>query len=544
MLLGMRKSLKYDYYDERCYVNTELTATDLGVPLIQLDFTKLTPSSSMYYPFLNMFAQAYIFIKNSNVLISRIDNIKWKDQNVRNSILAEALWHRAFWYYKLVNNYGDVPLVLEELTGPKLDFATYSRWTVLEKIEKDLEYAADSLPSPEKTVRGAISSAAANQLLAKVYLANMKYDKAIEALNKVFSGPFSLMNERFGIDASKPEYNLIWDLHRPENVNVPNNTETILGLIDRFEAPESGGAKWVGGTKSMRNYNCGWWYSGVLDSQGKPGMIYGGEYKALWGEANPNMVHSNHYKFGIWEYGGESWWNSSDLRRADINWVDVHEINYNNPGSVDYGKPVDYRNYSSPLDSFYYTYSFPFYITYIPCPDPKVNPIGSNGDWYVFRLAETYLLRAEANYWKGNLDAAAKDINMVRRRAGAKEITSTEVTLDMIFDERARELFAEEPRRSEMVRVSYMIAKQNLYGYTLANFSEKSWYYDRVMKFNHCYEIGERVIVLGNSPIMKPHHVLWPVPQSVITANTKSVINQNIGYDGYENNVPPLTTID
>jgi len=42
---------------------------------------------------------------------------------------------------------------------------------------------------------------------------------------------------------------------------------------------------------------------------------------------------------------------------------------------------------------------------------------------------------------------------------------------------------------------------------------------------------------------MDPKHFLWPIPQTVITANTMGVINQNFGYDGFENNVPPLETI-
>ena len=48
----------------------------------------------------------------------------------------------------------------------------------------------------------------------------------------------------------------------------------------------------------------------------------------------------------------------------------------------------------------------------------------------------------------------------------------------------------------------------------------------------------------GNTAAMLPHHALWAIPQSVITANTLGRINQNIGYDGAENNIPPLETIE
>jgi len=43
---------------------------------------------------------------------------------------------------------------------------------------------------------------------------------------------------------------------------------------------------------------------------------------------------------------------------------------------------------------------------------------------------------------------------------------------------------------------------------------------------------------------MAPFHVLWPIPESIITANTLGTINQNLGYDGAEYNVPPLETIE
>jgi len=42
---------------------------------------------------------------------------------------------------------------------------------------------------------------------------------------------------------------------------------------------------------------------------------------------------------------------------------------------------------------------------------------------------------------------------------------------------------------------------------------------------------------------MSPYHVLWPVPQPAIDGNTQGRINQNKGYNGFQNNIPPLTEI-
>src|SRR5690606_25745161 len=67
------------------------------------------------------------------------------------------------------------------------------------------------------------------------------------------------------------------------------------------------------------------------------------------------------------------------------------------------------------------------------------NPVRAgltSSDFIVYRLAETYLLRAEAYLKKGDLVNAANDINTIRQRAKAKPITAADVTLDYILDER------------------------------------------------------------------------------------------------------------
>lgn len=537
LLITMRKDLKNESTGTMPNLTMEFAASDLASPWSQLDFYNLTPNTDQYYRFLAMFTVMYSSIKNCNVLITRIDDIKWNSDQERNAILAEALWHRAYWYYRLVNSYGDVPFLGGEIQEAKLDFQTHSRWTILEKIKADVEFAAEWLPATAKP--GVITKGAANHLLTKIYLANLEYDKAIEAANKVINGPYTLMAQRFGIDATKGFRNLIWDLHRPKNFSIAQNTETILAAIDRYEAPPA--ARSVG-LYTMRLYNCQWFQPQVLDSQGKPGMVASGPMYDSLGRGNANIRLTGFYQYDIWSYKGANWRNTTDLRRADINWVDIHELKYNNPASADFGKPINTKFLAAQVDTFKHVYAMPHYIMYNPQDDPKATPMGGNGDWYIFRLAETYLLRAEAYFWKNQPALAADDINKVRQRAQALPVTAGEVSIDFILHERARELFAEEPRHSELVRISYIMAKAGLNGYSLTNFSEKNYYFDRVMRYNNTYE--KKIQLLGNTANMAPFHVLWPIPSLVITANTKGVINQNIGYDGANRNVPPLTKIE
>jgi len=538
VLITLRKNLTNECAGATHFISHEWMASEAGNPLLQLDYFKLTPNSDRYQRFVAMINDIYGFIKNANVIISRVDDIEWAEEADRNFILAEAYWHRSYWYYRLVNTYGDLPFVSEELTDAKLDYRSHSRWAILGKIQEDMEFAVQWLP--KTAIPGAPTEGAGYHLLTKIYLANLEFDKAVEAADRVINGGYALMTSRFGESAAESDKNVLWDLHRPANMNSSTNTETILAIVDRFEAPED--AKTLG-LYTMRIYNPSWWHSLNRDSKGAPGMIdQGSRYDSL-GRGNPDVCLSPYYSYDIWSYGDQTWQNSTDGRRANANWVDKHEFTYNNPASADFGKPWNGNNIPNPNDSVYLMYPIPVYITYVPQQDPAAIPMGGNGDWYIFRLAETYLLRAEAHYWKGELGLAASDINAVRQRAGALPISADEVTIDFIFDERARELFAEEPRHSELVRVSFMLAKQQLNGYSLDNLDQHNWFYDRVYNLNRLYHMPE-VNILGNQAKIAPFHFLWPIDDQIITANTLGVINQNKGYNGAENNLPPLETIE
>lgn len=75
----------------------------------------------------------------------------------------------------------------------------------------------------------------------------------------------------------------------------------------------------------------------------------------------------------------------------------------------------------------------------------------------------------------------------------------------------------------------------------MANFSTKNWFYDRMMSRNQQFQLG---VITRWTFKMQPYNVLWPIDINIITANTKGVINQNEGYEGAQNNVPPLETIE
>ncbi|PPL03860.1 RagB/SusD family nutrient uptake outer membrane protein [Parapedobacter indicus] len=534
LVVTMSKDIKQEHYNGRSLMVNEYAMSDMAVPgalanAVVKDFPQvLTPAGdggTHDYPG-KLFTHAYNSIRSANVLISRIDEVQWDLEETRNHLLASAYFYRAYWYYRLVNSYGDVPFIGEEITGPKLDFYTHSRWAILDKIQADLEWAVQWLPVSAQP--GATTKGAGNHLLAKISLANLDFDKAITAATNVIEGPYALMTARFGQDAGNSGYNVIWDLFRPANINNSANTETIFSVIDRVEDPD--GAREVGSFLPQA-YNPAWWHAKVRDHSGGAGMVDVGEQYETYKRGNANARLTPYYLYEIWDY-------QHDLRRSDANWVEWNELLYNNPSSPDFGKPVDRSNFATPADTFQHSFSFPHYKTYYP----GQNTGGGNGDIYIFRLAGTYLIRAEAYFWKNELDQAAMDLNRVRERAGALPITANDVTIDFIFDERARELATEEPRHGELVRVSFIMARQNMNGYNLENFSQNNWFFDRVMAKNLFFQIN---FSWGQQSYrIAPHNALWPIPETVISENTLGIINQNKGYSGTERNVPPLEIIE
>jgi hypothetical protein len=488
-------------------------------------------------------SSAYEGIKYSNTVISRIGDAEFSSDAERNSILGSAYFYRAYHYYRLTHQFGDVPLILEEVRTPKVDYYSTAREVILNKMKTDLEQAADWVS--DDVNRGEVTKGAVNHLLTKIYLALGEFDNAVTAASRVIDGGvYSLQTERFGVDAGDATKNVIWDLHRPENKAI--NHEGIFYVIDRLGLE----GNIVNGMRIMRQVVPNWGRN-ILTPSGKAGV----------NDATKLEIDlSSKYGRGIGRCRGTSystkfiWTDQNDLRHAPGNWVDMEDLVYNHPnlkssGDPYYGEHLQLRSGTGVLlcnDTIRSWFGWPHYKVFVEDFENS-RPEGGHTDWYVFRLAETYLLRAEAYFWKGDLASAAADLNKVRARAQAADMDPADVNIGTILDERARELFYEEPRKTELTRIAYILAKTgktayNGKSYSPENFSEDNFFYDRVMEKNDFYNKGV-VTVHGDSYTMSPYHVLWPIPADAIRANTLGHINQNKGYTGSASNVPPLTTL-
>lgn len=166
-------------------------------------------------------------------------------------------------------------------------------------------------------------------------------------------------------------------------------------------------------------------------------------------------------------------------------------------------------------------------------------------DWYMIRIAETYLLRAEARLAQGNKAGAAQDINVLRSRAGAKPCTADQVNIDYILDERVRELFGEEQRWVTLSRLSCNPHASYISDcYPTQNTTTSNTFYERVRKYGVGYENEDRgreayTDALGNPrhrPNVKPHNYVLPIPIQIIQSNKDVKIEQNPGYGGTATN--------
>ena len=547
LLITSRKQIKWEWFGDAFnagYCETPLVyeyawsdLSVIGAPEVKeihnLE-TQLTPTTKMALH-LRYWDLAWNGIKYANTVISRVPKSSITNEEDKNQLLAEGYFHRAYWYYLLVHQWGDVPLVLEEVAEPKLDFNSASRMSILQQMKSDMEFAVKWLPV--NVERGCVSRAAGEHLLAKIYLSTGDFQLAVEATTRCINDyGLHLMRERFGVNASNPKLDVFNDLFQEDNISAIENKEAIFVVQERYGIEGNVAPK---GSNRMRNF-VHYWSNGaaVKTPDGKNGTTYdaapydGYEQVEELGRGIAKIRPTNYGQYALWKNCG------ADLRHNENNWYDISRLTYNRPaskgGSATYfGKPVE-RKFVSDTMRCYFSFPTVKVLIYKDDLNKGKAPAGGFTDQYVFRLAETYLMRAEANYWLGNIPAATSDVNEIRKRAKAPELST--VSLDDILDERGRELYIEEHRKVELTRIAFLKAQLGKDGYSLQNFSEKNWYYDRVMEKNNFF--ASQYFYSTNAFVMKPYHVLWPVPLTAITSNTQGRINQNIGYFGAEDNVP------
>lgn len=148
----------------------------------------------------------YTGINRANVIIDKLTDATWLDEDSRDNYINDARFMRAVLYFNLVRYFGGVPIVLHDGDGEGEPRNTVDE--VYAQIVSDFE-AAETLPSDYTTLDSKASSLAASAFLSKVYLvwaqtdtdeaeANQAafYQKSIDYADKVIdSGKYELFEK-------------------------------------------------------------------------------------------------------------------------------------------------------------------------------------------------------------------------------------------------------------------------------------------------------------------------------------------------------------
>ena len=423
--------------------------------------------------------QFYIGINQCNTVVDRTPQVAGLNEQEKARIMGEARFLRAFYYFHLVQQFGDVHFSLKETIGVQTEAIRTPVNTIYEEgIIPDLQYAIENL-SPSAADYGRASKAAAEALLARVELTIGNWSEAERlAKNVINNYDFTLV---------KP-YVALWDI-----ANDVNNE--IIWSVQYTGDPQTNGS----GNMAHLYFNPRYTTNKTIEGTVEYGRIF-----ARFMPTNNLIKSFNPSIDSRWEGSFRTIWLANKAGKINGKTVNpgdtaIKMVTY--PVSDAIQKSVPYSLYdfndtwvgeASDLEigagkrSF-----FPGLLKYA---DPlRVSFTATDGrkDFPVIRLAEMYLIAAEAAWKQNRSDDAASFINIIRTRAAISgkeaemQVTADDISLDFILDERARELAGEMNRWYDLKRTGKLL--------------------ERVRKYN-----------LDAAPNIQAMHLVRPIPQTQI----------------------------
>lgn len=356
-----------------------------------------------------LWGRGFSGVFRANVLISKLPGIPM-DEGLKTRYMAETKFLRAYFYFNLVRFFENIPLFSEPLSAADIYEVTQADPSaVYQQIIDDLTAAITNLPAsvPVETEGGRVTEGAARALLGKVYLQQKEYALAAEQFAIVNGTPGG--TNQFG-------YRLLANFDDLWNFDNKQNAECIFS-INHTGAANWGNwgciacaeGNWLNTMVGPRNYN--------RNDESAPDYFSGWSFFVI----TPNL---------------ESAMNGDPRYNRTIENVQALE----DAGLVTYEK--GYMNTG-------------YFLKKLMPLQSDVNTGGvdfGNFDqnMYEIRLADTYLLEAEALVMGGGNTARAQDLlNAVRARVG---LESVPVTMENIKRERRFELVGEGHRWFDLVR--------------------------------------------------------------------------------------------
>ncbi|NGM66576.1 RagB/SusD family nutrient uptake outer membrane protein [Sphingobacterium sp. SGR-19] len=438
----------------------------------------------------------YIAINNCNMAISRAEMVEGLDENTKTTRVAEVRYLRAFYYFLLVQTWGPVHINLEETQGVVLEARRSPVEDVYQVIVDDLNFAIENLPT-KQTDYGRATKGAAEFLSAKVYLTratsgaaeNDDYSTAVQfAKNVIENYDYELLEnyaDIFAIGPGEINNEVVWAVqYSPDILTAGDGNKNHLYFLMEYD---------------------------IL-----PGMQRDIENGRPFKRYRPTNFVIN-----------ELFDKEADTRYKDsFKWV----FYCNKPGTytirgqeitLNVGDTAIYmsdRNLTpEELAKRKYTVFTPAtfderrFLTLSKFLDPTrvdVSTERGHRDFLVFRLSEAYLIAAEGLLMSGRATEAVPYINTIRQRAAIEgmesqmEISVSDLDIDFILDERARELLGEHVRWFDLVRTGKLV--------------------ERVKKYNPQGATG-----------IQEYHKLRPIPGQQIdrTEGGQEAFPQNPGYE-------------
>jgi hypothetical protein len=475
--------------------------------------------------------------------------------------MAQAKFLRAFWYFYLVQTWGDVPLHTQFISVATKSASRQPAAQVYEQIIKDLNEAIVELPN--KPVQPFLSKAAtkpvAMYLLAKVYLTRGWLNNS----NADFTQAFTIANS---IITNKSTYDLdLWqdygDAFNPAN---DYGKETMF-VSDHSIDPKYGQYVVGGGASGGAAQNLTPWFyiwnypsnsginsyknaSGALVNNGTSTMLRDAVNGRPYIRTRPNStLLTSGPNSGKRYLLDQAFVNRTNDSRYDNTFQKVWIANTavaNTAGAANNSRGIGYTmqvNVDTAIwmpdvevtgaPQFDGTRPFKGLIippslwsnTYFPSVkkfmdpsrganfnDPSTRPV------VIYRFADVYMVAAEAAFKLNDLTNAANMLNVIRQRAAFKKtntpaqhaaavaamtITPAQVTLDFILDERSREFYGEWQRWHDLVRTKSLVRRV------------KDWNPEA-------------------APNIQEYHILRPIPQSEIDRVVEGPkFPQNNGYN-------------
>ncbi len=445
----------------------------------------------------NVFKWLYGIVNDANTIINQAEkrnDINWSGSgnpdDTKNRVIAEAKAIRAWAYRHLSFGWGDVPLALEQSSGAtiKTDWERTPIKEVREQILKDL-LEAEPYIGVEPSLRGRITRGAVQHYIAEIYLTMGDPAKALEWTDKVVNTPqYKLVTQRYGIKKSKPGVPFM-DMFLDGNSNREEGNTEALWVFQFGLKVTGGGSCMIRRIHLSRFWNIS--VNGVrpiVHTFDRGGLGYSRFTFTKWALDNYEKQDDRFSPYAIRKYYilGDAATNAP--YPAD-----------NLPAGYHYGDTIKCKWDPDITYTTRARFDWPYSRKAEGVNPENMNEKFMNNDQVYLRLADTYLLKAEAEFKLGRSQDAANTLNIIRRRSNASEITSAQVNLDFILDERSRELFLEEHRRWTLLRTHKFL--------------------ERTMAYNK-----------NGGQNLSARDTIYPIPQSVIDANLTKEMPQNPGY--------------